>query len=214
MCSFIPINNKKGDSPIAYIFAGSLCYFISLGILHHSLRPVHIGGKRPKLNLVLARTRPRISNDNTNRSERSTREILTLWKSLVPLRVAVLNLKHFITTQLIWLDCSLYSGRFSLSLHYRGNSLYDSYVWWFTVNHCLKLTNVAYVVKIPRTMCLDSSIYKSSFCVKVLTPEDNYIYACSSAVLHVRKHVLHMMCPNPLTPTVGVSVSKKRKVYT
>lgn len=60
-------------------------------------------------------------------------------------------------------------------------------------------------------MCLDSSIYKSSFCVKVLTPEDNYIYACSSAVQHVRKHVLHMMCPNPLTPTVGVSVSKKKK---
>lgn len=39
------------------------------------------------------------------------------------------------------------------------------------------------------------------------TPEDNYIYASCSAVLYVRKHVLQIVCPNPLTPTAGASAS-------
>lgn len=48
------------------------------------------------------------------------------------------------------------------------------------------------------------------------TTEDNYIYACSSAVLHVRKHVFflgfQMIYPNPLTPTACVSASRKKSV--
>lgn len=35
-------------------------------------------------------------------------------------------------------------------------------------------------------------------------------YAFSSTVLHVRKHVGELLCHNPLTPTAGVSVSKKK----
>lgn len=49
----------------------------------------------------------------------------------------------------------------------------------------------------------------SGFCRNWSTPEDNYIYACASAVLHVRKHVLQIICLNPLTPTAAVSARKE-----
>lgn len=46
---------------------------------------------------------------------------------------------------------------------------------------------------------------------KAPTPEDNYIYACSAAVLYVRKHVLQIICSDPFTPTAGVLVGKERE---